>query len=157
MIDKYFQFNNSLSKKKEGFTMIELLIALAVLSIVTVISLPVYRQIKPTLDLNTETRDIASDLRYAQQLSVTEQINHNVVFNSVLNSYEIINSQTSSVIKSKNINSNISISSISGLASSTATFNVTGAATEAGSIILANSNNATTTISIKPSGYVKIE
>jgi prepilin-type N-terminal cleavage/methylation domain-containing protein len=145
------------SDKDKGFSLIEMVIVLAIIGIITTIGLPVYRQIKPTLDLNAETRDIASDLRYAQQLAVTEQSNYTVEFDPVLNKYTITNVETSSVIKHKNINDNISIQSITGLVSDTAIFNVTGAAVDSGVITLANTNNATTTISIKPSGYVKIE
>jgi len=100
---------------------------------------------------------MASDLRLAQQLSVTEQINYAVVFDQNANQYSIINTDTSEIIKTKNINPAISINSINDLTDNTAIFNVTGAATENGSIVLINSNNSISTISIKPSGYVKIE
>lgn len=150
------EFINNL-KNKSGFSLIELLGVITVIGIISLVSLPAYIKIKPTLDLNSEVRDIASDLRYAQQLSVTEQINYSVMFDKNSNQYSIINTVSNDVIKTKNINPNISIDSITDLTDDTAIFNVTGAAIEHGSIVLVNSNNSTSTISIKPSGYVKIE
>lgn len=143
--------------KKSGFSLIELLGVITVIGIMALVALPAYIKIKPTLDLNTETRDIASDLRYAQQLSVTEQINYSVMFDQNSNEYSIINTTNNEIIKTKNINPSITISEITGLTDNTVIFNVTGAAIENGSIVLININNSTNTISIKPSGYVKIE
>lgn len=68
------------NKQNSGFSLIEILGVITVISIIALVILPVYTKIKPTLNLNTETRDMASDLRLAQQLSVTEQINYAVVF-----------------------------------------------------------------------------
>ncbi|MFA5047787.1 MAG: prepilin-type N-terminal cleavage/methylation domain-containing protein [Patescibacteria group bacterium] len=138
-----------------GFTLIELIIVLSIILILTAISLPVYSSIQPNLDLNASIRQTTSDLRLAQQLAVTEQINYSVIFDVVDNSYSIVNTKTNYIVKSYNINRNVRIESITGLASSTATFNATGASLESGTIVLANSNNRQSTIEIKPSGYVK--
>ena len=119
--------------------------------------MPIYLQIRPTLTLNSETRDVVSDLRYAQQLAVTEQTNYSIELNQAQNKYTITNTETSTIVKDENIKTGISIQSISGFTTDTIIFNVTGAALESGSFTLANLNNATTTITIKPSGYVKIE
>lgn len=144
--------------KKSGFTLVEILAVIMVVGILALVSLPIYIQIKPRLNLNAETRDIVSDLRYAQQLSVTEQINYSVVFDKAQNKYTIINTSNNQVVKSKNISTGVTIQSItSSLTSDTVTFNVTGAALETGLITLVNTNNLTSEISIKPSGYVKIE
>jgi len=143
--------------KNLGFTLIEILAVLMVVGILALVSLPIYSRIKPKLNLNAETRDIASDLRYAQQLAVTEQTNYSVNFNQAQNQYSIVKISTGEIIKNKSLLNGITINSITGLDSDTAEFNVTGAATKAGTIVLINTDNITNTISIKPSGYVKIE
>jgi len=144
-------------KKSDGFTLFEITIVLAIIGIISAISVPIYQQIRPTLNLNSTTKDIISDLKYAQQLAVTEQDNYSIEFDIFFNKYTVTNTETGAIIKQKTINSDISIDSINGLTNDTLIFNVTGGVAEEGSLILINSKNITTTISIKPSGYVKIE
>lgn len=143
--------------KQAGFTLVEILAVIMVIGILALVSLPIYSRIKPRLNLNAETRDLASDLRYAQQLAVTEQINYAVTFDQNINQYSITNMATGQIIKNKKLITGITFDTITGLTADTAEFNVTGASLEAGTIILTNINNTTNTISIKPSGYVKIE
>ena len=142
--------------KSKGFSLIEILIIIAVIGILSLISLPIYRSINPTLSLNANTRQIASHLRQAQQLAVEEQNNYTAVFDINTNYYEIINMQSSSTVISQTLQNNITIDSISNLTDNTVTFTITGSALESGEIILKNANNETKNIEIKPSGYVKI-
>lgn len=143
--------------KQNGFTLIEVMVALLVTAILASISVPFYRSFSFNLDLKSTARDVASDLRYAQQLAVTTQINHLVVFNINTNHYSIKNSQTENIIKSISIKNPVTILSITDLPGNTVTFNATGAATSSGVIILTNPNNREATIEIKPSGYVKVQ
>lgn len=143
--------------ESRGLSLVEILIAVAIIAIVAVISVPFYRATTLNLDLNAASRDLSSDLRLAQQLSVTTQNNHQVVFTIANNSYLIKNTGSGAIIKSQSIKPPITILSITGLSTSTATFNSTGAAIESGFITLINPNNRTSTIEIKPSGYVKIQ
>lgn len=108
-------------------------------------------------NLNSVIRDLASDLRYAQQLAVTSQVNYGVTFNVSEKTYQIKNYQTQASTKLVKIPSNIDILSINDFPDNTITFNATGAATSTGSIVLINQNGRTSTIEIKPSGYVKIQ
>lgn len=144
-------------QNRAGFSLVEMLIVIAIIGLITLISLPIYQRVKPTINLDSKTRILVSDLRYAQQLAVTEQANHQVEFNQILNQYTIRNQATNEIIKTETINQSIRIESVNNLTDNTVVFNVTGAAVKDGSIVLINSNNATSTISIKPSGYVKIE
>ncbi len=137
-------------------TLAELLVSIAIIALVAAIAVPFYRTITVNLDLKAAERDIASDLRLAQQLSVTSQINYQVIFNISGNSYSVKNAATGASVKARVIKPPIRILSISGLSNDTVTFNAIGAATSTGSIILINSNNVQKTITIEPSGYVRI-
>lgn len=138
-----------------GFSLAEILIVIAIMAIIAAISMPFYRTVSLSLSLNAAGRDLASDLRYAQQLAVTTQTNHQVSFDKIGNSYTVANSATGEILKARKIKAPIIIQSTN-LSGNTVIFNATGAANSTGSIILANPNNNLITITIKPSGYVKI-
>ncbi|MDD4900705.1 MAG: hypothetical protein PHS62_01165 [Patescibacteria group bacterium] len=122
------------------------------------ITLPYLRKYQPNLKLSATARDLTSDIRYAQQLTITEQKVHLVAFYLELNKYEILKiDAATSTIKSVNLDSEIHFQSISGLPSNQIVFNYYGGVSNSGQIILNNINNAAKTINIKPSGYVQLE
>lgn len=143
-------------KRQLGFTLVELLIVISITAIVAAISIPFDRSIIQNMNLSAATRDLASDLRYAQQLAVTTQINYNVIIDIASNSYQIKDAATATTIKNVNIKNNIYLKSVSDFSSNTASFNATGAALSTGSIVLSNLSGRESIIEIKPSGYVKI-
>lgn len=146
-----------IKKNKSGFTLIELATVLAIIGVLIAVGLPVYRRVSPNIDLSGASRDIASDLRYAQQLTVSEQIIYAVRFNVVQKKYSVIKLSDGAIIKTKTLSDSVSIQSISpGLTDQTVTFNVTGGVATSGDIFLVNTNNRTVKIEVKPSGYVKI-
>jgi len=101
------------------------------------------------------TRDLVTDLRYAGQLAVTEQIEHGVRFNFIENTYQIIRyGATEEIIKEKILPQGIDLRSINNFKE--ARFNPYGAAKESGKVVLENIKAETKTIDIRPSGFVKI-
>lgn len=140
-----------------GFSLIEIIIVLTIITIITAISVPIYQSIGPTLALRASARDLASDLRLAQQKSVTEQIIYAVVLDPANSQYSIIDTVSSSTIQTKELHNQITIATTTGLTDQTVRFTATGAAIESGSIVIMHNDGASSTISIKPSGYVKIE
>ena len=153
---KQYNKNKIIPFNRFGFTLLEIITVLAIMGIVMTISIPVYRQIQPNIELSATARQITTDLRQAQQLAVTEQVIYSVEFNIVDSSYEIINTDSEQVFKQETISANIKINSITDLTDDTVSFNATGAALESGTITLTNRKNASSTIEIKPSGYVRI-
>jgi prepilin-type N-terminal cleavage/methylation domain-containing protein len=138
-----------------GFSLLELVVVIALLGIITGVGLPYYQSFTVSLQLQGAARDLTSDLRYAQQQAVTTQNNYQVVFDINQNLYTVENASSGLLIKSRAIKSPISLESTT-LASSTAVFNATGAAISSGNVILSNSNGRHATIDIKPSGYAQI-
>ncbi|MFA5125138.1 MAG: GspH/FimT family pseudopilin [Patescibacteria group bacterium] len=138
-----------------GFSLLELVVVIALLGIITGVGLPYYQSFTVSLQLQGAARDLTSDLRYAQQQAVTTQANYRLVFDINQNLYTVENDSTGLLIKSRIIKSPIILESTT-LASSTAIFNATGAAVSSGNVILSNSNGRRATIDIKPSGYAQI-
>lgn len=142
--------------KPKGFSAPELLIVMAVFILLSLVGMPLLVNYQKVTKLRSEARVLVTNLKYAQQLAVSEQVIYNVVLSTAAGSYQVINSETSSVRKTVTLDQEVRITGVNGLTNSTVAFTSTGSAIETGSIELANSNNETSTIQIKPSGYVQI-
>ena len=142
--------------KYKGFTIVELTVALFVIALISVISIPLLFNYQKTTKLRSEARALATNLRLAQQLAITEQNIYDVVFYISTDSYQLINNKTSDIIKDVDLASGILINEVNNLTNDTIQFSPTGAVLEAGSISLTNSKNEISTLQIKPSGFIKI-
>ena len=145
-------------KNYRGNMLIDLLVALGIVALLSTITIPYIRKYQPNLKLHATARDLTTDIRYAQQLTVTEQKVHLVDFNEAQNKYEILKIDTATTtVKSVSLDSEISFKEITGLINDQIVFNFYGGVSQPGQIILTNVNNITATINIKPSGYVQLE
>jgi len=145
--------------EKRGFTLTELLLVVFILGILILIGVPAFRNYQPGMHLSGALRELISDLRYAQQLAVTEQVDHGVRLLAGDDKYQIIEyaPEGEEILQEKSFPSEVSFHQIDGLTDSQAVFNPYGALTsEAGSVTLINSRNETAAIDIRPSGFVKI-
>ena len=141
---------------RRGFGIVELLMVIAIIGLLTVFSMPLLSNYQKTTKLNSEARILATNLRYAQQLAISQQNVFNIVFIPVSNSYQIVNSSTNQLIKEVAMDSEVSISTITSLVNDTVQFTPTGATIQPGSVSLTNSRHQTLTVNIKASGYVEI-
>jgi type II secretion system protein H len=142
--------------RKKGFTLIEIMIVLAIISLLSLMSTPLLVNYQKTTKLRSEARLLATNLRLAQQLAITEQKIYYLNLNATTTSYQIINSETSQLIKNVQLDSEVEFGEISGFTENRIQFNSTGGVLETGYISLINSKNGTSTLQIKPSGYVEI-
>ncbi len=145
-------------RTKNGFTLTELLIILGIIVILISISIPLINNIRPQLILSGAVRDLITNIRYAQQLAVTEQADHGVYFSTTTeDKYQIIRHKNGadSVVKEKLLPDGINFQQITPLTSNEIRFNPYGAVDEDGEITLINNNGATTTVRISSSGFVK--
>ncbi len=142
---------------KKGFTLTEILIVIGIIVILAGISIPVFRTYQPTLQLSGAVRDLITDIRYVQQMAVTEQINHGIFLYLDDNQYQIIKyKELEEVLFSKNLPETVSFYEIEGLIDNQIIFNPYGAIKESGNITLINTKQESKTIDIRPSGFVKI-
>lgn len=144
---------------KNGSALFNVLVSLGIIALLTTISIPYIKKYQPNLQLNASARELASNLRYTQQLTITEQVVHFIYLDVVNNSYEVRkNSATSTIlIRTIGLPTDIYFEQISGLTDNKIYFNSYGGVNESGDIILKNNINKETNISIKPSGYVQLQ
>lgn len=137
--------------------MIDLLVVMGIIALLSAIAIPYIRKYQPNLKLNGAARDLTADLRYAQQLTITEQKVYLVSLDAAQEKYEILKIDlATTTIKTVNLDPDVSFEEITGLAYNQVVFNFYGGVSQPGQIVLTNINNATSTINIKPSGYVEL-
>jgi prepilin-type N-terminal cleavage/methylation domain-containing protein len=140
-----------MSKKAlAGFTIMELIITLAVLATLLGIAYPIIAQISTGYRLRAAARELATDLQFARLLAVKENRNFQVVCGT--NSYQIIRVSDGFVAKARDFSADYPDVSLSG---STVTFNSRG---NAGSQSLTISNMAASkNITVGSTGRVKLQ
>jgi len=145
-------------KKNQGSLLLNVLVSFGIIALMATISIPYIRQYQPNLKLNATARDLTADLRYAQQLTVTEQVIYLVDFDLDNDSYQILKSGVATTtVKTVEFDSDVSFQQVTDLTDNQVTFNFYGGVSEAGQIILVNTNGKTVTINVKPSGYIQLE
>ncbi|MFH1029763.1 MAG: hypothetical protein V1770_00710 [bacterium] len=142
-------------KYPQGSSLAELLISIGILGLIVAISIPHIRTSISGITLANTAKEIVTDLRDAQQRTVSEQTLYYVQFLEDQNKYRLIKESTSYILKEKTLPAEIDFYAISGFTDNKAKFNYFGAAIEAGTVtLLHTSTDATSIIEIKPSGYV---
>lgn len=134
--------------------MIEILVVLGIIAIIALINLPLLRQYQPTLKLKGEARELASDLRYAQQLTLTEQVEHLVRFFPDAEKYQVIRAEEDPPLKEIFLSQPVEFQEIT-FTGNEVSFNSGGGSSESGQVVLTNGDE-TITVEVKPSGYIKI-
>jgi len=146
--------------KSQSFTLIELLAIIAIIGILTLLAMPTLKGFQPTLELNGTVRDLVSDLRLTQQLTISEQVEYCLSFPDDFPSnrkYQILKCDQATVFKEKLIPDEIiSLSIIPDLSNNDVRYNPYGAVRESAQIIFTNSHSVTKTVDVRPSGFVKI-
>jgi len=141
----------------KGSMLIDLLVVLGIIALLSTIAIPYIREYQPNLKLRGTARNLTSDLRYAQQLTVTQQKVHLVYFDVANKKYLIQRLDTATTtVKTINFDPDISYQQITGLNNNYVYYNFYGGVSQPGEIILKNINNFTSTINIKASGYVEL-
>ena len=138
--------------------LIDLVVAIGIIALLSTLAIPYLRKYQPNLKLNAAARALTTDLRYAQQLTVTEQKVHLVEFDAINGEYEILKiDAATTTVKTVILDQEVSIKQITDLIDNQAIFNFYGGVSQAGTVILTNTNNVDATVNIKPSGYIQLQ
>jgi prepilin-type N-terminal cleavage/methylation domain-containing protein len=76
-------------KQAKGFSLIELIIVIAILGIVSAIAAPNFNKYRQNTNLKEAARDLASDISLYRQRAVAENIHYQIVFNQAANNYTV--------------------------------------------------------------------
>ena len=139
-----------------GFTILDTIISVAIIGIVMALSLPLLKNLDPSIKLSNSTGELAGNLRLAQQMAISQQIKYGVKLVPPL-SYELIKLESSTTtVKTIVLKEGVTIKSVSGIKDNTVVYNPIGEPSSAGMITLGK-DALEKKIEIKPSGYVRIE
>lgn len=145
-------------KNETGYVLVNLLVSVLFIAVMITVSIPHIRNYRITSKLSAVGREVATQLRRAQQMSVTEQAVHGIVFDTASDTYKLekYNGATTT-LNSYVLGGNIDLTRVNGLTDDRVEFNFYGGASESGEVILESVNSHQITIEIKPSGYVQIK
>ncbi len=100
-------------KRNEGFTLIEVLLVLAIISILSSVALPKLGGYLDYLRLETVTNRLASDLQWVRQRSITDKIKYGVLFDQLQNRYIVVKGKDEQeVIKEVDLEEKVKISDV---------------------------------------------
>ena len=143
--------------KQNGFSLIQLLTVIGIIAFMAALSVPAIRQYEPTIKLKAMARQLVSDLRYAQQLTVTQQKVHYVEIDIAGARYLLVKQENpTSPLKIVALEEGIDFQTATGFDNNRVVFNSYGAVSQAGQIVLVNTQGNTYTVNVKPSGYVQL-
>ncbi len=147
---------------EKGFTLVELMITVAIIGIMTLIAVPAFQRHAINANLKSAARDIASDFLLLKGRAVSENTEYQIDFDATNDNYEIKRWDTgTSVFVSlapaqvkgvKNFGEDINITSAVFGAGNKATFKTRGTVTPLGTVQLTNSRNSTATITVNITG-----
>jgi len=142
-----------------GFSLAEILTVIAILIIIAFITVPVIKQYSSNLELNNSTKLLVSNIKLAQQNTVTQQFKYGVRLELLGRTFYLIQKEPSEqILDTLVLDEQVIFFNVSGLQDNEVIFNPTGAVDFSGFIELEHTvTHVKSRINIKPSGYVNWE
>lgn len=146
-------------KMEAGYFLLNILIAIGIISLITALSFPYISNYQPHLELNASKKELASELRHAQQLTITEQSIYGVELEEGSNKYRLLRHEhnATSTIEEFELSESVVINEVASSSDNLVEFNFYGGVDEACLIELKSSQEETEKIRVKPSGYISLE
>lgn len=148
-------------RNAKGFTLLELCIAVAVLSILAAIAVPNYIGWLPKRHLRSSAIDVQSAIQLAKITAIRENTNVSLKFNTGSDNYQAFidanadGNPDAGTFRSKDMSPGIDLVSTD-FAADTITFNSRGLAGAAGQITLSNRLSQNLTVDVALSGITRI-
>ncbi|OCL26926.1 hypothetical protein U472_05410 [Orenia metallireducens] len=87
-------------KHEEGFTLVEVMMVVAIIGVLTSLSYPKFKGYVDYLELATVTNNLVIDLQWARQQSIIKKVRHGIVFYQSDNKYQVVKDKgTNQIIK----------------------------------------------------------
>lgn len=143
----------------QGYSFLDILIVVGVMAIMITLAIPYIKNFQVNMDLYSVKKQIASDLRYAQQLTVTEQTVHGVEFKEGSGHYRVLRMEGKGkpVVKVINLSRDIHVKEVANSEDEVVEFDFYGGADEACRIVVEDGRGETGEVLVKPSGYISIK
>ena len=94
MIDNKMKFSKKVNDNERGFSTIELIMVIVIAGIMMAVALPKLGVVN-TIDLESVTRQIKSDIRYTQEMAMSKYKKATITFDSNLDTYTITSTGSS--------------------------------------------------------------
>lgn len=141
--------------KKTGFTLIEILIVLVIVSFFGLIGVRSFINYEESIKEIGEVQELVDDLRYAKQMAIAKQVHYSIVFDFENNSYLVVKEEDGGqTIKEKSFPKKIRLEPVDEF--SKVKFTRFGAVFQSGEVALRDSSTLRKII-IKPSGFINVQ
>lgn len=145
---------------KSGLTLIELITVIAIIGIMSAVTVPILQNYSPSIKLNGSARALSGHLREAQEKAITEQKQHLIRFHPETSppSYELIriNNSIEELQNTFSLDQNITLALEASITNSEIIFSPDGGPSASGNITL-TINSINKIISVTPAGFIKIQ
>ena len=148
-------------RNARGFTILELMIAMAVLAILAAIAVPNYIGWLPKRHLRSSAIDVQAAINLAKMTAIRENTNVSLRFNTASENYDAFidanadGNPDGAIFRSQEMSPGIDMIG-TGFGSDTITFNSRGLADAAGNVTLSNRLGQNLTVSVTLTGIARI-